>query len=171
MSYFIAVPSKFFLPQPLIFNFCAFSGPLQPDVVGRGGGIERSSIWSIFMGTLNWGRHIPKDILLQQKLICLLDKNSFSKHPPGVICQNYQRTWRDLTSTSGKKCIRNKFIIMQVTLRVGNLLEIYCKSIAAAAKMGKSQQVRLSIYLSLLSILILLYYVIKQCIQDWKDFL
>lgn len=55
-------------------------------------------------------------------------------------------------------------------LRVVNLLEIYCKLIPSAAKMGKPEQVLLCTYLSLLSIPILLYYVLKQCTQEWKAF-
>lgn len=56
---------------------------------------------------------------------------------------------------------------MQVMLRVGNLLQIYGKSIPSAAKMGKPEQG----FKHLLKFVIHSYIiVIKQCVQELKLF-
>lgn len=54
-SYFIVVPSRFFFHQLPTFTFCASNSPLQPPAEEGWGVSERYMVWSVLVGTINWG--------------------------------------------------------------------------------------------------------------------
>lgn len=56
-SYFIVV-SRFFFYQAPVCTFCASNSPLQPLTEVRGEGSKQCMVWSVSVGTINWG--IPK---------------------------------------------------------------------------------------------------------------
>lgn len=81
----VAVSSKLFLSQPMVFIFCASNSPLQRrmeaqncgwEVGEEEGVINKHMVWRVLVGALNWGMpFLDHDILTQEfPFLCSQDQ-------------------------------------------------------------------------------------------------